>query len=220
VPGYDRRAPWRARSGTSAASAPAPQTPEPNTRTYLAHLLGVASLVLEDGGDEEEAVAALLHDAVEDRGGVPRLEDIRLRFGDRVARIVNGCSDAAPERGKQKADWWTRKADYLRHLDQVDPDISEAVLRVSMADKLYNLRATVRDARPAQGRDEFWGLFKTGASGQLCYYRALCDIYQEKRPRSVLLPELQELVSQIAELMPPKACDDAATDASRLRRSA
>ncbi len=122
---------------------------------YMAHLLGVAALVLEDGGDEDEAIAAMLHDAVEDRGGVPRLQDIRRRFGERVAEIVRGCSDAIREPGDAKADWWLRKCDHLDHLAHADGDLAAPLLRVSMADKLSNLRATVRDAgsarRPGSG---------------------------------------------------------------------
>ena len=172
---------------------------------YVAHLFGVASLVLEDGGGEDEAIAALLHDAVEDRGGLPRLADIRGRFGDRVADIVKACSDAAPEPGKKKADWWDRKRDYIRELDQLDSDIARAVLRVSMADKLYNLRATVRDARRAEDKNVFWALFKTGAAGQLWYYQTLTEVYRRRCPDSVQLPELEELVVELTDLVPAAA---------------
>ena len=122
---------------------------------YIAHLLGVAGLVLEDGGGEDEAIAAILHDAVEDQGGAARLEDIRRRFGERVAEIVRGCSDAIREPGAEKADWWLRKCTHLDHLAHAEGDLAEPLLRVSMADKLSNLRATVRDAG-LRGR-EFWG---------------------------------------------------------------
>jgi HD domain len=119
---------------------------------YMAHLLGVAALVLEDGGGEDEATAAMLHDAVEDRGGAARLEDIRRRFGERVAAIVRGCSDAIREPGVEKEDWWVRKCAHLEHLAHADGDIAGPLLRVSMADKLSNLRATVRDARARGAR--------------------------------------------------------------------
>jgi (p)ppGpp synthase/HD superfamily hydrolase len=167
---------------------------------YIAHLFGVTSLVLEDGGDEDEAIAALLHDAVEDQGGQRRLDDIRERFGERVADIVEACSDAKPEDGQEKADWWERKTDYIQDLDQHGSDTARAVLRVSMADKLYNLRATVRDARRAEDKDDFWRLFKTGAAGQLWYYAALTEIYRRRCSDSVLLPELEALVVELADV--------------------
>ena len=168
---------------------------------YMAHLLGVASLVLEDRGGEEEAVAALLHDAVEDRGGMARLTDIRLRFGERVADIVEGCSDAAPEAGKKKAEWLPRKQAYVRQLHHLDPRIERAVLRVSMADKLYNLRATVRDARNAEDRDAFWSIFETKAAGQVWYYQELTTLYGEACPDSILLSELEGLVKELGTLV-------------------
>jgi len=167
---------------------------------YLAHLLGVAALVLEDGGGEDEAVAALLHDTAEDRGGRRRLEDIRLRFGDRVAAIVEGCSDAVPDPGAAKEDWWARKCRHLEHLATVDGDLSDPVLRVSMADKLSNLRATVRDAR-SRG-DAFWGVFRQGAGSQLWYYGRMLDVFRARRPHSSMLPELEELQVQLEELVP------------------
>jgi (p)ppGpp synthase/HD superfamily hydrolase len=167
---------------------------------YMAHLLGVAALVLEDGGGEEEAVAALLHDAAEDRGGRLRLEDIRQRFGPRVAAIVEGCSDAIPERGVEKQDWWERKCAHLEHLADADGDLAKPLLRVSMADKLSNLRATVRDA--GRGDEGFWNVFKHGAASQLWYYGRMNDVFRVRCPESSMLPELEALLTQLAAQLP------------------
>lgn len=169
---------------------------------YLAHLLAVASLVLEDGGTEEEGIAALLHDAVEDRGGQPRLADIRTRFGPRVADIVLGCSDATPSDGEAKPDWWARKAAYVAHLDRLDDSLATSIFRVSMADKLHNLRATVRDARSADPSDMFWGIFKTGALGQYWYYGALLRVYRRRDQDGVLLPDLESAYRELATVIP------------------
>ena len=166
---------------------------------YIAHLLGVASLVLEDGGDEDEAIAGLLHDAVEDRGGRRRLNDIRERFGTRVADIVEGCSDAIPEDGKPKAEWWGRKCGHLEHLAEVEGDLREPLLRVSMADKLSNLRATVRDA--GRGDERFWTVFKHGAASQLWYYGRMIDLFHDRMAGSSMLPELDALLVQLSELV-------------------
>jgi GTP pyrophosphokinase len=167
---------------------------------YMAHLLGVAALVLEDGGGEDEAIAALLHDAVEDRGGAARLEDIRRRFGEPVAEIVLGCSDAIGAQGVPKADWWKRKCAHLDHLANADGDLAVPLLRVSMADKLSNLRATVRDAR-LRGRD-FWAVFSQGAASQLWYYGRMIEIFRVRRPLSSMLPELELLLVQLGGLLP------------------
>src|SRR5436309_13050206 len=109
---------------------------------YVAHLLAVAARVLEDGGREGEAIAALLHDAPEDQGGEARLADIRDRFGDRVADIVEACSDTFES---PKPPWRGRKEAYLAHLR--DPATAIDVLRVSAADKLNNATAILRDLR-------------------------------------------------------------------------
>lgn len=167
---------------------------------YMAHLLGVAALVLEDGGGEDEAIAALLHDAVEDRGGAARLEDIRLRFGDRVAEIVRGCSDAIREPGTAKADWWLRKCTHLDHLAHADGDLARPLLRVSMADKLSNLRATVRDA--GMRGAPFWVVFRQGAASQLWYYGRMIEIFRARCPESSMLAELELLLVQLAGLLP------------------
>ena len=175
---------------------------------YMAHLLGVAALVLEDGGGEDEAVAALLHDAVEDRGGLGRLDDIRRRFGERVAAIVQGSSDAIREPGMEKADWWERKCAHLEHLAAADGDLAAPLLRVAMADKLSNLRATVRDAQ-ARG-PEFWTVFRQGAASQLWYYGRMIDLFRARCPESAMLPELDALLARLAELLPAEERDRAA----------
>jgi GTP pyrophosphokinase len=144
--------------------------PRKGTRIpYAAHLLGVVSLVLEDGGSEEEAIAALLHDAVEDGGGAPMLEGIRGTFGDGVAEIVAGCSDTDED---PKPPWRARKEEYIAHL----PDASASVIRVSLADKLHNARAITRDLR-THG-EEVWRRFKP-ESDQLWYYRTLANTYRQ-----------------------------------------
>jgi len=110
--------------------------------SYMSHLLGVSSLVIEAGGDEDEAIAGLLHDAVEDAGGLPRLEDIRARFGDRVADIVLACSDSTDEEWKRTVGYWPRKQAYLDHLEAT---ADERAVLVSIADKTHNARAIVTD---------------------------------------------------------------------------
>jgi (p)ppGpp synthase/HD superfamily hydrolase len=183
-----------------AAQAHADQVRKGSGVPYVAHLLGVAALVLEDRGGEDEAIAALLHDAVEDQGGPTRLEDIRGRFGERVAQIVEGCSDSIREEGEPKADWWERKCAHLDHLAHVDGDLAAPLLRVSMADKLSNLRATVRDA--GLDGDGFWKVFKHGAASQLWYYGRMNDIFRARCPGSTMLPELEALLAQLAEVVP------------------
>jgi (p)ppGpp synthase/HD superfamily hydrolase len=183
-----------------AADVHATQVRKGSGVPYLAHLLGVAALVLEDGGGEDEAVAALLHDAVEDQGGPTRLDDIRARFGAQVADIVKGCSDSILEIGEPKADWWERKCAHLDHLAHVDGDLEGPLLRVSMADKLSNLRATVRDA--GLKGDGFWKVFKQGAASQLWYYGRMNDIFRARCPKSTMLPELEALLAQLADVVP------------------
>jgi (p)ppGpp synthase/HD superfamily hydrolase len=137
---------------------------------YLSHLLGVTALVLEDGGGEDEAIAALLHDAVEDQGGMQTLDEIRRRFGDHVAEIVDALSDAYTT---PKPPWRQRKMDYLAHL----PAASKEVRRVSLADKLHNARAILRTLR--QEGERTWERFNGGKAGTLWYYRGLLKVFQE-----------------------------------------
>jgi GTP pyrophosphokinase len=159
------------------------------TVPYVAHLFGVASLVLEDGGDSEETAAALLHDAVEDQGGRPTLERIRAEFGERVASIVEACSDSIPEPGEPKAPWRGRKEAYLAHVQTVvsaaatDP-LAGSILRVGAADKLHNLRSILADYRVLG--ESTWERFNGGRDGTLWYYRSLVAIYRAGPPnRSV-----------------------------------
>jgi (p)ppGpp synthase/HD superfamily hydrolase len=157
---------------------------------YIAHLLGVASLVLENGGDEDEAIAALLHDAVEDQGGRPRLEEIRRRFGDTVAEIVQGCTDtdASP-----KPPWQPRKEAYLARLRHAPP----SVLLVSLADKLQNARAILADYRSVG--EALWSRFTGGREGTLWYYREVVKVYRAGAPGG-LTEELDRVVSEIERL--------------------
>lgn len=111
-------------------------------RPYIGHLLGVASIVMEYDGDEDEAIAALLHDAVEDQGGQPTLRTIRRKFGVRVAEIVWGCTDAD---AIPKPPWLARKKSYLAHLQNDSSRAAASIRLVSAADKLHNVRQILAD---------------------------------------------------------------------------
>lgn len=159
---------------------------------YLSHLMAVASLVLEAGGDEEMAIAALLHDVVEDCGGMPRLREVRKLFGDRVAKIVEGCTDSFSD---PKLEWKQRKDDYLEHLKHADLETRS----VSAADKLHNVRTILTDYR--KDGEKIWERFSGKKDGTLWYYRALSDEYQRTSNRltselAITLSELEEAVSK------------------------
>ena len=158
---------------------------------YIAHLLAVAATVLEYGGDEDLAIAALLHDSVEDQGGKARLEDVRNRFGERVARIVEACSDSLADtaRGERKAHWQERKEAYLAHLREADEDI----LRVSLADQVHNARAILRDLRKPDIGEEVWARFSQPKERTLWYYRSLANTFRKMLPGQ-LSNELHEIV--------------------------
>jgi GTP pyrophosphokinase len=154
-------------------------------------VLSVAALVLEAGGDEDQAIAALLHDVVEDCGGAPVLDEIRHEFGDRVARIVDGCTDSDEE---PKPPWRERKERYLRHLQQGGEDVR----LVSLADKLHNVRSIVLDYRYLG--DKVWERFTGGREGTLWYYRALVEIYRQG-PSNRWLDELERNVVELERLV-------------------
>ena len=157
---------------------------------YVSHLLAVSALVIEDGGSEDGAIAALLHDTVEDQGGAPRLRKIRKRFGMRVARIVEGCSDTDVQ---PKPPWRDRKNDYIRHLKEAPPE----VIRVSLADKLHNARSILGDYRLEGERP--WSRFPSPDAGPLWYYRALATEFRLKTS-SPMVDELEHVITELERL--------------------
>ncbi len=134
---------------------------------YIAHLLSVTALVLEDGGDEDEAIAALLHDAVEDQGGAETLAEIRERFGETVAEIVDGCSESEV---KPKPPWKERKENFLENLRHASPQ----VYRVTMADKLHNARCMLQEYQ--NSGEQIWNQFRGGKEGTLWFFNAILAI--------------------------------------------
>jgi (p)ppGpp synthase/HD superfamily hydrolase len=157
---------------------------------YVAHLLAVASLVLEHGGTEEEAIAALLHDAIEDQGGQATREVIARMFGEKVAAIVQGCSDTDVV---PKPPWRARKEAYVAHVRRAPP----SVRLVSAADKLHNARSILANYRELG--DELWSRFNGGKEGTLWYYRALVGAYRASG-ESTLVDELERVVVELERL--------------------
>jgi (p)ppGpp synthase/HD superfamily hydrolase len=154
---------------------------------YLAHLLGVASIALDYGANEDEAIAALLHDAVEDQGGAAVGEEIRKRFGAAVAEIVEGCSDSDTI---PKPPWQERKENFLIKLEHS----SESIRLIVAADKLHNARSLLRDYR--RHGNSIWTHFKSGRDKTLWYYGRVVEILE----RSDDLPIVAELGRAVAEL--------------------
>lgn len=163
---------------------------------YIAHVMAVSALVLEAGGDQDCAIAALLHDAVEDSADGEATEAfIRGEFGVHVADIVHACSDAIAVPGQPKPEWHARKEAYLASLPHHDAD----VLLVSACDKLHNARAIVADLR-AVGLDVFKRFRTQSADDQLWYYRELASAYPDRVPRP-LSDELQRTVEEMDRLV-------------------
>ena len=170
------------------------QTRKASQVPYIGHLLSVAGLVIEADGTETEAIAALLHDAAEDQGGEAILAEIEERFGNEVAKIVDECSDTVIT---PKPPWRQRKEDYVAHLHEA----SDSTIRVSMADKLDNARAILRDLR--RHGPQVWQRFNTSdPHDHLWYYRSLLDVY---RPRSDswLVDELARVIQALEEEVGP-----------------
>jgi (p)ppGpp synthase/HD superfamily hydrolase len=159
---------------------------------YTAHILGVTAIALEYGANETEAIGALLHDTVEDCGGAARLRDIRSRFGDDVARIVEGCSDTDQV---PKPPWLERKRAYLEHLK--DSDSSTRL--VSASDKLHNTRAILAGLR--RNGQQVFGQFSGKREGTLWYYRALVTAFRQHGDHNDLIDELDRVVTQIETLV-------------------
>ena len=163
------------------------QTRKQTAVPYLSHLMAVTALVLEAGGDEDMAIAALLHDVVEDCGGMPRLREIERMFGKRVAKIVEGCTDSFVN---PKLEWKIRKGDYLKRLKHKDHETR----LVSACDKLHNVRTVISDYR--KDGESIWKRFNGGREGTLWYYRALSDEFQRRKANRIT----RELAMVVADL--------------------
>lgn len=160
----------------------------------LSHLMAVTSLVLENGGDEEEAMAALLHDGPEDCAGQETLDEIRQRFGDRVAHIVEGCTDSMED---PKPAWQGRKSRYIAHL----PTADESTLLVSLADKVHNVRSLVVEYRSVG--EDLWQRFHASRDESLWYYASLLRVFEEIRStrRAVLVREFSGALQELHRLI-------------------
>lgn len=190
----DTRAGYLSDAFSLAAEWHATQKRKATSIRYISHLMSVSALVMEHGGDEVQAVAALLHDAVEDADTTEEAERrraaIKDRFGERVAKIVDGCTDGIPDDAGKKPDWTQRKEAYLKHLAQTDAD----TLLVSAADKLHNARAVLADQRMIG--DAVFSRFNAGRDKTLWYYEQLAEIFQTKLPG----PLANELARTVAAM--------------------
>ena len=173
-----------------AAEKHAGQTRKQSAVPYISHLMAVTSLVLEAGGDEDLAIAALLHDVVEDCGGMPRLREVHKIFGARVAKIVEGCTDSFSD---PKLPWLERKTEYLQKLKHEDAETR----LVSASDKLHNVRTVLADYR--QDGEIIWKRFSGKRDGTLWYYRALNDEFQ-RRAANRITRELALVVADLNEI--------------------
>jgi (p)ppGpp synthase/HD superfamily hydrolase len=170
------------------------QSPVP----VLAHLLSVCALVQQDGGDEDEAIAALLHDSLEDKPELITARDIEAQFGSRVLQIVRVSTDTPEDyAGGEKPPWRHRKEAYLAHVRRTDPSL----LRVTVADKVDNLRALLADY--ARIGESLWSRFNAPMLDQLWYYRSAGVAYRETGFTSPLLTELEKLVDSLAKATAP-----------------
>ena len=174
---------------------------------YIAHILGVSAIAMEYGANETEAIAALLHDAVEDCGGAKRLRDIERKFGKDVARIVEGCTDTDQT---PKPPWLERKKSYLAHVRHA----SMPTKLVSASDKLHNVRAILMAYR--KDGERVWFRFNAGKQGALWYYRALVDAFRGKRIQPLVqeldrtLTALELLSNNGAQVRQPPVANEAA----------
>jgi (p)ppGpp synthase/HD superfamily hydrolase len=157
---------------------------------YVSHLLAVCELTLEYGGDEDEAIAALLHDAIEDQGGAVARAEILLQFGQRVTEIVDGCTDTNES---PKPAWRARKEAYIQHVESA----SSSVRLVSACDKLHNARSVVMDYRILG--ETLWDRFTGGRMGTLWYYRAMVTALSAKGS-SAVVEELDRVVTELEKL--------------------
>jgi (p)ppGpp synthase/HD superfamily hydrolase len=157
---------------------------------YFAHLMTVAALVLENGGSEDQTIAALLHDAVEDAGGIETLDEIREEFGEYIAGLVDACTDSYTH---PKPDWRPRKEEYIDKLNAASDD----VLLISLADKIHNARSILRDLHLTG--ESTWEKFNGKKAGTLWYYQSLAKIF-DNAPYPALKNEFRNLVDEISTL--------------------
>lgn len=171
-----------------AAEAHGGQVRKGTAIPYVTHPASVSALVAQYGGDEDQVIAALLHDVIEDCPGYDR-HAIAAKFGERVARIVEGCTDGEPGQERSSSTWRERKEAYLHHLQHADPE----VLLVSACDKLHNAEAIVADLR-----DELpvFDRFNQGPAQVAWYYRGLSDAFTDRVPRALG----QRLASAVREI--------------------
>lgn len=177
-----------------AATLHATQTRKATGIPYVAHLMAVASLALEHGATEDVAIAALLHDAVEDQGGQETADGIRARFGEAVCAIVLGCSDTDVV---PKPPWRERKERYIAHVRGAPVEVR----LVSLSDKVHNARSILADLRSVG--DALWGRFRGGKDGTLWYYRSLVVAFTEGAHTDGtrrLAAELARVVSELEQL--------------------
>ncbi len=174
-----------------AANLHSKQTRKGNDIPYISHLMAVTSIVIENGKDEDEVIAALLHDGPEDQGGEPTLLKIKEMFGERVADIVLHCSDTLEE---EKEEWQIRKTRYLEHLSG---NRDESVLLVSLADKIHNARSILADYQ--REGEPFWDRFNSGKGDILWYYKSLLNSYRGfgKSPYGHLVDEFDSIVEHL-----------------------
>jgi len=167
------------------------QTRKGNDIAYVAHLLGVSSLVLEARGDEDQAIAALLHDAAEDQGGQPTIDVIEGKFGSRVSGIVKACSDSLAENPGEKASWLVRKTEHIAKLAVAVDD----VIIVAMADKVHNARAIVSDL--SIHGTKTWTKFNASSEQILWYYTSNLLVAQERKAPRFLIDALDRALGEM-----------------------
>jgi (p)ppGpp synthase/HD superfamily hydrolase len=171
---------------------------------YLAHLLGVVSLVMGEVGyvrfpvTEDMVIAALLHDAAEDHGGLPRLRDIEHNFGSNVTRMVAGLSDSLTEDPSKKQSWLERKQTYIQRLREEPADVQ----LISVADKLYNARAILEDYREVGPR--VWERFKRGRNDQIWYFEELIKVFKLSGVNRIV-GELERVVNNLKQISAEEA---------------
>jgi (p)ppGpp synthase/HD superfamily hydrolase len=182
---------------TYVAALHAQQRRKVSGEPYLAHLLAVTAIALEHGGNEDEAIAALLHDAVEDQGGEDTLEEIRRRFGQTVAEIVAGCSDTMIS---PKPPWRQRKEAHIAHLREASPSVRLVVA----ADKLHNVASLMREYR--RRGDSLWPVFHGGRDGTFWYYRAVTDVLKQAAATPIV-EDLDRAVEEFRLLIADRQSD-------------